>query len=399
MSRVLNVRVVAVVLLAALLASLLLIRGEAERRTVTAHFPRAVSIFVGTDVRILGVNVGEVTAVVPEGNSVRVEMEYDAKYQVPADAKAVIVTPTLVADRFIQLTPVFRKGDRAMADGADIALPDTGVPVELDRIYASLRDLSVALGPNGVNKDGTLDNVLRAGAENLEGKGELGNQMVRDLAMAATTFGNGSGELFATVRELAQFTKVLAGNDKLVRAFLKDLAGVSATLVTERTELELALAEVAKSVGTVQTFVKTHRKALVTDIAKLTRVVKNLATEKDALATTLRAGPLGAGNLALAYNAQTKTVGSRLGLEGNIADADGFLCAVVKQSNVPKAGAELACRLFKQLLEPLINQAGKPSGKQSGDPADGPTARDADQTQEQFSSETDGSLNTLMGGS
>jgi phospholipid/cholesterol/gamma-HCH transport system substrate-binding protein len=395
MSLVLNVRVVGLVLLAALLASLLLIRGDTEPRTVTAHFPRAVSIFEGTDVRILGVNVGEVTAVVPEGNSVRVEMEYDATYQVPADAKAVIVTPTLVADRFIQLTPVFRKGDRALADGADIALPDTGVPVELDRIYASLRDLSVALGPNGVNKDGTLDNVLRAGAENLEGKGELGNQMVRDLASAATTFGNGSGELFATVRELAEFTEVLAGNDKLVRAFLKDLAGVSATLVTERTELELALAEVAKSVGTVQTFVKTHRKALATDVAKLTRVVKNIATEKDAIATTLRAGPLGAGNLALAYNAQSKTVGARMGIEGNIADVDGFLCSVVRQSNVPKAGADLACQLFKQLLEPLTNQAQLPSGRQ----ADSPTARQADQTQAEFSSETDGSLSTLMGGS
>lgn len=395
MSQILNVRVVGLVLLAALLASLLLIRGDTEPRTVTAHFPRAVSIFEGTDVRILGVNVGEVTAVVPEGNSVRVEMEYDAQYQVPADAKAVIVTPTLVADRFIQLTPVFRKGDRALADGADIALPDTGVPVELDRIYASLRDLSVALGPNGVNKDGTLDNVLRAGAENLAGKGELGNQMVRDLAAAATTFGNGSGELFATVRELAEFTEVLAGNDKLVRAFLKDLAGVSATLVTERTELELALAEVAKSVGTVQTFVKTHRKALATDVAKLTRVVKNIATEKDAIATALRAGPLGAGNLALAYNAQSKTVGARMGIEGNIADVDGFLCSVVRQSNVPKAGADLACQLFKQLLEPLANQAQVPSGRQ----ADSPTARQADQTQAEFSSETDGSLSTLMGGS
>ncbi len=50
---------------------------------MTAHFPRAVSVYKGTDVRILGVNVGRVTAVIPEGNSVRVEMEYDAEYDVP----------------------------------------------------------------------------------------------------------------------------------------------------------------------------------------------------------------------------------------------------------------------------------------------------------------------------
>ena len=53
--------------------------ATSETKTVTAHFPRAVSVYEGTDVRILGVNVGRVTAVIPEGNSVRVEMEYDAR--------------------------------------------------------------------------------------------------------------------------------------------------------------------------------------------------------------------------------------------------------------------------------------------------------------------------------
>src|SRR4029078_11490103 len=144
----------AVVLVAAILlaATLFLVRQPEDTKKVTAHFPRAVSVYKGTDVRVLGVNVGRVTAVTPEGNSVRVDMEYDADVDVPKDAKAVVVTPTLVADRFVQLTPVYTSGP-AMKDGAEIALPDSGVPVELDRIYASIRDLAEALGPNGVNKD------------------------------------------------------------------------------------------------------------------------------------------------------------------------------------------------------------------------------------------------------
>ena len=72
-----------------------------------------------------------------------------------------------------------------MPDGADIALPDTGVPVELDRIYASLRDLTEALGPNGVNKDGTLNHLLEAGAKALDGQGQRGNEMIRKLSAAA----------------------------------------------------------------------------------------------------------------------------------------------------------------------------------------------------------------------
>ena len=348
-------RVLAGVLALVLLSSIwfFAVPDEGTPKTVTAHFPRAVSVYEGSDVRILGVNVGRVTAVVPEGNSVRVDMEYDDKYEVPADAKAVIVTPTLVADRFVQLTPAIAKGDKVMADGADIGLPDTGVPVELDRIYASLRDLSRALGPNGVNKDGTLDHVLQAGANALDGKGELGNQMLTELAAAAQTFGKGSGPLFDTVTQLAQLTTTLAENDRFVRAFVQDLAGVSSQLSGERTEIQQALAAVADAVGTVKSFVHDNRKGLVTDVEKLTRVMKTINSEKDSLDTALKVAPTAIGNLGLAFNDQTGTIGSRIGISGNVWDADGFLCSLVQQASLPGKSADLACALFKQLLEPV----------------------------------------------
>lgn len=338
-----------------LTATFFTLRGGEETRTVAAHFPRAVSVYVGTDVRILGVNVGRVTAVVPEGNSVRVEMEYDAKYKVPADAKAVIVTPTLVADRFVQLTPAW-DGGAVMADGADIPLPETAVPVELDRIYASLRDLSQALGPNGVNKDGTLDHLLEASAKALDGEGALGNQMLTDLSAAMETFGEGSEDLFATVAELARFTQVLGANDRLVRAFIRDLAAMSGALVTERAELQRALSSVARAVGSVKSFVEDNREALVTDLEKLTRVLKTINSERDSLDTALQVAPLALGNLAVAFNNQTGSIGSRIGLQGTFGDADGLLCAIVQQSDLPNQSKDLACTIFEQLLEPVEGQ-------------------------------------------
>lgn len=348
-------RVIAAVLALVLVSGIYFfaVDDDTRTKTVTAHFPRAVSIYEGSDVRILGVNVGRVTAVVPEGNAVRVEMEYDAAYDVPAEAKAAIVTPTLVADRFVQLTPAYRPGDRVMADGADIPLPDTGVPVELDRIYASLRDLSQALGPNGVNKDGTLDHVLRAGARALDGKGRLGNEMLRELSAAAETFGKGSGPLFETVSQLATVTTTLAENDRFVRAFVKDLAGVSSQLAGERTEIRQALASVAAAVGTVKGFVKDNRQALVTDIEKLTRVMQTINSEKSSIDTTLRVAPTAIGNLALAFNNETGTIGSRIGVSGNLWDSDAFLCAIVQNASLPRPTANLACKLFEQLLEPV----------------------------------------------
>ena len=97
----------AVVLLA---ATFFVFQGGDKTRTVTAYFDRTVSLYKGSEVRVMGVNIGTVTAVVPEGDRVRVSMEYDDEYKLPADAKAAIVTPTLTADRFVQIAPAYTGG-------------------------------------------------------------------------------------------------------------------------------------------------------------------------------------------------------------------------------------------------------------------------------------------------
>jgi virulence factor Mce-like protein len=350
-------RVIALVAVVLLLAvSVNLVRSPAEMKTVTAHFPRAVSVYKGTDVRILGVNVGKVTAVTPEGNSVRVDMEYDASYKVPAKAQAVIVTPTLVADRFVQLTPVFQGGD-VMADGADIALPETAVPVELDRIYGSLQALTRALGPNGVNADGTLDHLLEAGNKAFSGQGAKGNQMIQDLADAAQTFGDGAGPLFESVTQLAKFTTTLAENDSLVRGFMQDLTGVSAMLADESDELQKAVAAVAKAVGSVKGFVKDNRDAFVADISKLTEVMSTIASEKENIQTAVEVAPVAMGNLAMGFDHVSDSQNSRFAIGGNVWDADGFICGLIQQHPaMPPALKDTACELIEKLIEPIVTK-------------------------------------------
>ena len=348
--------VLLVVLLLGLTAVLTVAVTPSDTKTVTAHFPRAVSVYDGTEVRILGVRVGEVTAVIPEGNSVRVEMEYDAEYDVPEDAQAVIVTPTLVADRFVQLTPVY-EGGPTLADGADIELPDSGVPVELDRIYAGLQTLTVALGPNGVNADGTLDNFLKAGRKAFEGQGAAGNDMLRELSAAVETFGEGAGPLFETVTSLAEFTTKLADNDKVVRAFMRDLSGVSETLAAESSELQEAIAAVADAVGSVEGFVRDNRDALVKNVRSLTTVMSTIDSERANLDKALRIAPLALGNLKMSFDPYSESQNSRIGIGGNIWTADALLCGIVQQiPQMPRALKDTACDLFAQLIRPLTGQ-------------------------------------------
>lgn len=344
-------RLKALTVVLVLLAPLLLVLPGGEVKTLTAHFSRTVSLYPGSEVRVLGVPVGEVTAVVPEGNSVRVDIAYDAAYDVPADAEAVIITPTLVADRFVQLTPAFTDGDRPMPDGGEIPLRRTAVPVELDRIYGSLDELSRALGPDGANADGSLDALLAAGTKTLRGQGAKGNAMIRDLSNAVGTLGDGSGPLFATVRRLQEFVAALAHNDRFVRAFLRDLAGVSGQLAGERQELQAALGNLSTAVGRVERFVRGNTQLVEEDVAALTDVTSAIAKEQESLATAIEKGPVGAGNLAIAFDNSTGAIGARIQTGPNVDDVSGFLCAIVQNADIPSK--DLACELFDRIFDPL----------------------------------------------
>lgn len=350
-------RVVALVVLFVVLAAALnTFRQPDPTNTVVAHFSRAVSVYPGTDVRILGVTVGKVTSVTPQGDSVRVAMQYDAKYRVPADAKAVIVTPTLVADRFVQLTPVYTRGP-VMADGADLPLAKTAVPVELDRIYSSLKTLTTALGPNGVNKDGTLNHLLQASQHALGGQGANGRRMLERLSEAAQTFGDNAGPLFDTVTELARFTQTLGRNDKLVRAFMKDLAGISRTLAGESGSLQKTIAAVARAVGSVKGFVHDNRDALVKQVKNLATVMSTIASERKNLDATLRVAPVAMGNLQAGFDHATGTQNSRITIAGYVWDADGFVCAIIMQKQgIPAPMKKTACDLVSQLLQPILTK-------------------------------------------
>ena len=60
--------------------------------------------------RILGVPVGKVDKIEPQPTRVKITFWVDDKYKVPADAKAVILSPQLVTARAIQLTPAYTGG-------------------------------------------------------------------------------------------------------------------------------------------------------------------------------------------------------------------------------------------------------------------------------------------------
>jgi virulence factor Mce-like protein len=358
---------VVVILLAATVVTLQATGSDTRR--VTAYFDRTVSLYKGSEVRVMGVNIGKVTAVVPEGDRVRVAMEYSDEYKLPADAKAAIVTPTLTADRFVQVAPAYTKGD-VMADNARIELPDTGTPVELDRIYKSLSDLTQALGPNGANKDGSLNTLLGAGTKALRGNGQLGNETLVNLSQAVQTFGDNSGPLFDSVENMSQLTDTLAANDRVVDGFMSDLTSVSTQLAADRGNLAKALAALARAVGTVRSFVHDNKAMVQTDVRRLTRLTGVLARHQDDLNTLARIGALGLDNLTIGFDNKTNSQGARLQTTPNGANLGNMLCDIVYNSGkFPGASGDTTCELLRTIVQPFTDRIGADPSQNQSQPA------------------------------
>ncbi len=332
---------VIVVLLVA--AAVVMFRGE-ERKTLTAHFPRTISVYEGSDVRVLGVSIGQVDTVTPSGTDVVVTMSYDADVKIPADATAAIIAPSIVGDRFIQLTPVYTGGE-VLADDATLDTDRTAVPLELDQIYTSLDDLTVALGPTGANKKGALSDLLQTTAENFGGQGARFRQTIEDFGRLSQTLDDNKEELFGSAEELQGFISTLAENDSTVRRFNDSLSEVSTMLAGEREELAASLENLATALGQVSTFVQENRDALGRNISGLKRVSDVLVKRRAELDEILDAAPLALNNLALTYNPQAGTLDTNANL-GNIvhqiqSDPDLLLCSFLEPADQSGALCDL----------------------------------------------------------
>ncbi len=323
-------------------------------RKVTAMFGAAVGVYPGSDVRVLGVRIGSIEDVEPQGALVRVTMSIDRTVKVPVDAQAVVVAPSVVSDRYVQLAPVYT-GGQAMGENAVIPRERTATPVELDELYASLDKLTTALGPNGANKDGALAELLDAAAKNLDGNGQALGDTIKQLGEATRTLSGSKDDLFGTVDNLQKFTGMLAANDSQVRDFNRQLADVAGFLADERQNLSAALTELAGALGQVQGFINDNRAVLKSNVDKLTGITQVLVDQRAALAETLDVAPLALGNLQNAYNAASGTLDTRADLNELNQPPIVLVCKLVQ--SVEPGRVPLALSQVCQQLAPILSGA------------------------------------------
>ena len=338
--RTLGAAGVALLLVAAVLAWRSSTGGATK---VDALFESTVGLYPGSEVQVLGVEVGKVTEVHPEGPVVRVSMTLDRGQHVEADTAAVIVAPTLVSDRFVQLTKPDTGGAR-LEDGAEIPRDRTAVPVEIDDLYKSLTDVSTKLGPDGANRKGALSDLLDVAARNLDGNGTGINRTIDEFGRATGTLASSSDDLFATIANFKEFNDMLVANDHSVADVNRQFAAVTDYLADDREDLADAITNLGDALAIVDDFIADNRTNIKTSVDNLLGPTQVLVNQKDSLEESVRLVPVVLQNFLRSYNAQNNTIDGRANLNETSIWADSGLSKRSSASAppllLPGAGSE-----------------------------------------------------------
>ena len=325
--------------------------------TVVAYFPAANALYPGDKVQIMGVRVGSIDKIEPAGDKMKVTFHYENQYKVPANASAVILNPTLVASRAIQLEPPY-KGGPVLGDNAVIPEERTQVPVEWDELRNSITNIISKLGPTPEQPKGPFGEVIESFANGLAGKGKQINTTLNNLSQALTALNEGRGDFFAVVRSLALFVNALHQDDQQFVALNQNLAEFTNRLTGSDRDLANAIQQFDGLLTTIRPFLDKNREVLTHDI-------NNLA---DTTNTLLQPDPLtgfgnrparpsdGASNVNQIYHpAQGAIVGQPAGVIGTqgFANPMEFLCSAIQAGS--RLGYQESAELCAQYLAPVLD--------------------------------------------
>ncbi len=289
-----------------------------------AYFPSAVGLYPGDDVRVVGVPVGRIDAIEPRASDVKVTMTVQDGVKVPADARAVIIAPNLVAARFIQLAPAYTGGE-LLADGASIGLDRTAVPVEWDEVKEQLTQLSSQLGPQQGSMQGPLSAFVNQAADTFDGNGDSFRQALRELSQTAGLLGDSRTDLFGTIRNLQVLVNALSNSNEQIVQFSNHVASVSQVLADSSTDLDATLGTLNQALGDVRGLLSENNEALIGQIGKLADFTQILTDHSDDIEQILHITPNGLANFYNIYNPAQGTVGGLLTLP-NFGNPVQFIC-------------------------------------------------------------------------
>ncbi|MGN5239227.1 MULTISPECIES: MCE family protein [unclassified Rhodococcus (in: high G+C Gram-positive bacteria)] len=288
--KIISLVVVALLLIA---APIWYIFGRTDRvTTVHADFEYVNGIYAGSKVAVLGVAVGTVTGIEPQGTSVRVTMTVPEEVTLPADVSAYVMSPAIISERYIELGPAFSDGPE-LPDGSTIPVERTHSPIDIDGMLGSLSTLVDFMGPDG----GDVGSVLASSAETWGGQGEAFNNAIRDLSAATGVIGGTSEGFSVLVDNLSTLIEAMDARQVSLDSMVDDMSALSTVWQDADLDITVPLEQLQTVFAELDSFVIQHQESFGAISTNLEGLGYALTDNKAGLAEFMDLVPLMMQNL------------------------------------------------------------------------------------------------------
>ncbi|KAB7754757.1 hypothetical protein MPHL43072_02255 [Mycolicibacterium phlei DSM 43072] len=324
--------------------------GGIGKKHYVAIFDNSNGIFAGDEVLILGVPVGEIESIEPRPDGAKIEFWVDDQYKIPADAKALIISPQLVTARAIQLTPVYEGGPE-LQENSVIPKERTAVPVEWDDFRQQLEKLTESLQPTEPGGLSPLGSYIETVADNLRGQGPDIRETVIALSEAISALGDRSDDMFSTMKNLSTLVSALHSSTELLSRFNVNMANVTTLLANDPDEVDRVVNDINTAAAKVRQFVADNREALGTSTDKLASISTAVTESMDDIKQALHVTPNAFQNFVNIFQPTQGAITGAIAMT-NFNNPLQFICSAIQAAS--RLGAEQSAKLCVQYLAPIF---------------------------------------------
>jgi phospholipid/cholesterol/gamma-HCH transport system substrate-binding protein len=183
-----------------------------------AMMPDSVGLYVNNPVTHLGYPIGKVAAITPAAQSVRVDFTIDGGQSIPADAKAVTRSTSILADRALELVGNYDAGPH-LSPGGCIPLNRSLTPKSLSEVIGSSTNFINSINPAGSDNVGQIVAGIDQAVRN---QGPNANKLLTTTSSVLDSPDQATGDLGSITNNLRQLTTMLVDVEPTLKGVFDD---------------------------------------------------------------------------------------------------------------------------------------------------------------------------------
>ena len=191
---------------------------KSEALNYCAMMPDSVGLYVNNPVTHLGYPIGKIAAITPGAQSVRVDFKIDSGRSIPAGARAVTRSTSILADRALELVGDYTQRQH-LSPGGCIPLGRSLTPKSLSEVIGSSATFLNSIDPPGSHNVGGL--VARVD-DAVRNQGPAANKLLTSTSAVMESPDQAIGDLASITRNLTQLSKMLVEVNPTLKGVFDD---------------------------------------------------------------------------------------------------------------------------------------------------------------------------------